>query len=229
MLQRLTLVLLIIALAGAAGSAQVAAVRETWAPAADVAVFRAVNSGMRNPFFDLAMPFITDFDNWRVLLLLVWLAMLVFGGRRGRWAAVLLVLAVAASDQVCASVIKPLVGRLRPCEVLGQVHFWNDTHGWITTPAVVTGSFKSSFSFPSNHASNITAAMLLLGLVYRKALPWLLLVALTVSFSRVYTGVHWPLDVVAGMAVGAVLAWLAWLAFRRVMARRKPAGRHTCF
>ncbi|HSG27330.1 MAG TPA: phosphatase PAP2 family protein, partial [Candidatus Krumholzibacterium sp.] len=156
----------------------------------------------------------------RIVLLAVWAGLIVFGRARGRWVALLLVLTVAVSDQLCASVIKPFAGRLRPCEVLGGVHFWSDTEGWMTTPAQLARSYKSSFSFPSNHASNMTAAMLLLGLVYRKGLPWFLLVAGAVSYSRIYVGVHWPLDVAAGIATGATLATLAYLVHRRIGRRR---------
>ncbi len=121
---------------------------------------------------------------------------------------------VAATDQLSASVIKPLVGRSRPCEVLGSVHFWYGPEGWITTPAEVIRSYKSSFSFPSSHATNITGAMLFLGLAFRKTLWPLLFVALLVSYSRVYIGVHWTSDIIAGMALGALLGWLAWIAFK---------------
>ena len=113
---------------------------------------------------------------------------------------------IAASDQLSSSVMKPIFERLRPCEVLGNVHLWHGPEGWITTPAEVARSYKNSFSFPSSHATNITASMLFLGLVYRRWLAPLLAVALLVSFSRIYIGVHWPSDVLAGMALGAAIA-----------------------
>jgi undecaprenyl-diphosphatase len=113
-------------------------------------------------------------------------------------------------------VIKPLVGRLRPCEVLGSVHLWHGAEGWVTTPAEVVRSYKSSFSFPSSHATNITGAMLFLGLVFRRWLWPLIFVAVLVSWSRVYVGVHWTSDVIGGMAIGAALGWLAYLAFGKL-------------
>jgi undecaprenyl-diphosphatase len=123
---------------------------------------------------------------------------------------------VAASDQVTSGLLKPLVGRLRPCEVLGSVHFWY--HGsWMWTPAQAAGGLKTSFGFPSSHAANVTAATLFLGLIYRR---WMLYVGLAlaglVSLSRIYTGVHWPSDVLGGMVIGAGLAGLAYLAFKRL-------------
>ncbi len=183
---------------------------------AEVRLFRLLNGKAANPLLDLVMPVVTDFRRSRAILILVWALLVIFGGNRGRWAALMLIPLVAATDQLSASVIKPLIGRARPCEVLGGVHLWYGPEGWITTPAEVIRSYKSSFSFPSSHATNITGAMLFLGLVFRRALRPLLFVALLVSYSRIYVGVHWTSDVIAGMAIGALLGWLAWIAFEKL-------------
>ena len=182
----------------------------------EVRVFRLLNEKAANPVLDFVMPIVTDFKRSRIVLLLVWAALVLFGGNRGRWAALMLIPLVAATDQLSASVIKPLVGRSRPCELLGGIHLWYGLEGWITTPVEVVRSYKSSFSFPSSHATNITGAMLFLGLAFRKTLWPLLFVAALVSWSRVYIGVHWTSDIIVGMALGALLGWLAWIAFRKL-------------
>ena len=182
----------------------------------EVRMFRLLNGRAANPVLDFIMPIVTDFRRNRIVLLLVWAALVLFGGNRGRWAALMLIPLVAATDQLSASVIKPLVGRSRPCELLGGIHLWYGLEGWITTPAEVVRSYKSSFSFPSSHATNITGAMLFLGLTFRKSLWPLLFVAALVSWSRVYIGVHWTSDIIVGMALGALLGWLAWIAFKRI-------------
>jgi undecaprenyl-diphosphatase len=181
----------------------------------DVRAFRILNGDAENPVFDAAMPFLTDFDKWRIGIILIWCGLVLFGGARGRWAALMLIPIIAASDQLSSSVMKPIFERLRPCELIGGVHLWLEDGGWMTTPAEVTRSYKNSFSFPSSHATNITASMLFLGLVWRRWLAPLLAVALLVSYSRIYTGVHWPSDVLAGMLVGAAIAALAYLLFKR--------------
>lgn len=185
-------------------------------PGFDVKVFRILNGSLINPFLDFLMPVVTDLNRWRIILLLVWAALVLFGGSKGRWAAFMLIPLIAASDQLSSSLIKPLVHRMRPCEVLGSVHFWHGPTGWMTTPAEITQSYKASFSFPSSHATNITAAMLFLGLAYRKVIIPLLVVAAMVSFSRIYIGVHWPLDVLAGVVIGALLAWPAYIVFKKI-------------
>jgi undecaprenyl-diphosphatase len=181
----------------------------------DVRLFRLLNGSAANPLFDAVMPLITDLDRWRVILIVIWSLLVLLGGKRGRWAAFMLIPLVAASDQISSHLFKPLIERVRPCEVLGGVHLWYGPVGWITTPAEVARSYKSSFSFPSGHAANITASMIFLGLVYRRWLVPLAVVALAVSYSRVYIGVHWPSDVAAGMALGGALAWPAYLLFKK--------------
>ena len=187
----------------------------------DTRIFRFVNTGLSNSFLDRVMPLITDFENFRIIVLLIWSALVIFGGSRGRWAALALIPIVAASDQLTSSVFKPLFERFRPCEVLGSVRFWSDDFGWITTPARVTRVYKSSFSFPSAHAANITSSLIFLGLVYRKTLIPLAVIAAAVSLSRVYTGVHWPLDILAGTVLGLLIAAGGYFIFKRYA----PAGR----
>ena len=187
----------------------------------DVRLFRFLNGSIKNGLFDFLMPIMTDFRRSRVFVILVWATLVILGGQKGRWAGLMIILLVAASDQLSSSLIKPLVERMRPCEVLGSVHLWYGPEGWIVTPPEAIGGFKTSFSFPSSHAANITSSMLFLALAYRRwaALP--LLVMILVSFSRIYIGVHWPSDVAAGMALGALLAVAAYLVFRRISFEKK--------
>jgi undecaprenyl-diphosphatase len=194
----------------------------------DVRAFQFLNGRLANPVFDAVMPFVTDLNRWRIVILLAWAGLVLFGRAKGRWAALMLIPLIAASDQIASSVVKPLVERMRPCEVLGGVHLWYGPEGWITTPAEVARSYKSSFAFPSSHATNITASMLFIGLAYRRVLAPLAALAILVGFSRIYIGVHWPSDVLAGAAIGAALACIAFIMFRKIYPRTRediPARR----
>jgi undecaprenyl-diphosphatase len=224
-MKRIPLLLILCAVllpAGAPGESE-----ETAAPvdqtSLEVRAFRILNGKAANPVLDAAMPVITNLRQSRVILVLIWCALVLFGGTKGRWAAFMLIPLVAASDQISSHLIKPLVERMRPCEVLGGVHLWNG-EAWIVTPDIVTKSYKSSFSFPSSHAANITASMIFLGLAYRKVIVPLMAVAVLVSYSRIYIGVHWLSDMLVGMALGAALAWPAYLLFRRLV-RGKNTGK----
>lgn len=99
---------------------------------------------------------------------------------------------------VCSEVLKSAVREERPCRA-------------------VTGAAASlaacpphgDWSFPSNHATIAGAAAVSLALV-RRALLWLTVpLALLMALSRVFVGVHYPHDVVAGSALGTLVALLA--------------------
>lgn len=67
-------------------------------------------------------------------------------------------------------------------------------------------------SFPSGHAATSFAAATVLTLAWPRWWPAFLLLALAIGFSRVYVGVHYPLDVVGGAVLGILVAIaLRWL------------------
>jgi undecaprenyl-diphosphatase len=79
-------------------------------------------------------------------------------------------------------------------------------------------------SFPSGHAATAFAGAVALSYLWRRGTPLFLLLAVAISFSRVYVGVHYPGDVLAGAALGTVvgLAWVAALRLPRRSAEAPP-------
>ena len=104
--------------------------------------------------------------------------------------------------------IKPLVERARP---------WL---AWPIEPLVVE---RDPNSFPSGH----TCAAFAAGLCWARALPWrwgraaAVIGAVCMGLSRLYVGVHYPTDVLAGALIGALCAWAAWKACQAWEERKK--------
>jgi undecaprenyl-diphosphatase len=171
----------------------------------DTELFYILNSKVQNPVLDFLMPILTNLDYWRIPILLLAICLLAFGKKRGRIGVLLLVFGITLSDQLCNSVLKPLVGRMRPCNVLENVH-------------LLVGCTKA-FSFPSSHATNMFAAMSILSFVYPRLKLVLLGIAAIVSYSRVYVGVHYPFDVVAGIMLGVTCAVIIIVVYRLVATR----------
>jgi undecaprenyl-diphosphatase len=173
----------------------------------DVTLFTFLNQTLANPVGDFLWPLITDYDRFlvvRLLLLAVWLGLLLRGGKRGRTAALLLVLVLVCSDQLSSSVIKPVFKRARPCHSVEGVPVVQNIH-----MLVDCGGGKS---FPSSHAVNNFAVATLFAFFYRRwtwaFFTWAALVAL----SRVTAGVHYPSDILGGAVLGAaVAALLLWI------------------
>jgi undecaprenyl-diphosphatase len=114
--------------------------------------------------------------------------------------ALALLLAAAAVDRV----LKPLVDRQRP---------------FVTAPEVpVIGDRPDDASWPSGHAANAFAGAYVLSALapQARALWWAL--AFAIAYSRVYVGVHYPYDVIAGAAIGAACAAMVmkWTARSRI-------------
>src|SRR5262249_52628606 len=83
----------------------------------------------------------------------------------------------------------------------------------------------NTHSFPSGHAASSFACATVIGAAVPRLRPWLYVLAALVAWSRVYVGVHFPLDVLAGALLGAGLGPLVLRALRMLGSGRRRSRR----
>ncbi len=162
---------------------------------ADIAVLEFFNVTIASPVLDRFFIYICDFSIWIWPLAIVFLAILWKGESRGRWMVILAVIAIAIIDPVIYRVLKPLFGRLRPCHETALE--------WIR---LVDGC-GGRYGFPSSHAANLFGIAVVVGSFYKRTRYYLYPLAVLVAIGRIYQGVHYPSDILAGAVFGAAMGF----------------------
>lgn len=159
----------------------------------DNSIFYFINVTLANPVTDAIMPFITVEKHWFIFYAIMWLYLVIAGGKKGRTVALLVILLVAITDQFSSHFIKDFVQRIRPCHVLQGVH-------------LLVGC-TDSFSFPSSHAVNNFAGALFFSHFYPKMKYAFYTGAILMALSRVFCGVHYFSDILGGAIIGLLIGW----------------------
>ncbi len=173
--------------------------------ALDRAIFHVLNSTVANPVFDVIMPFITDIGNIVPVMIAIMLIILWQGSREDIVFMLLACCSLILADPA-ASYLKQTFQRSRPCQELPD--------------ARALGGCGKSKSFPSGHGTNNGAVAMAAVMVFgwRASRSWWLAAGI-ISYSRVYMGVHYVSDVVAGMVLGAAISFCLGALWRRIFAR----------
>ena len=181
----------------------------------DTEILLAIN-GWHAPWADTLMWIISAKATWIPLYLLL-VGLLVWKYRQpsmnaAKWlkkvpACVLMILMIAltvgTADFIASGILKDLVARPRPTrvpELESVLH-------------LVNGYKSGQYGCVSSHAANTMACALLFSLIWRKkiATVGLMLWVAANCYSRMYLGVHYPLDILGGLMVGTLVALAAYI------------------
>ncbi len=154
----------------------------------DLAVFRFFNATLASPWLDPVMKFLSGNVLFIPTLVVVLAALIGWGGRRGRIFVLLLGFVIVVGDPILVGKAKRLIGRDRP---------------FVTHPETrLVAGRGSSYAMPSGHAAIWGAITAVTFLMYRRRWVPVAVIGFGVGISRMYLGVHYPTDVLAGWAVG---------------------------
>lgn len=159
-------------------------------------------NGHYSTFWDIVMWNASHKFVWVPLyLLLTFYLLKKIGIKKGIFCLFIIGLLILTTDQVCSSLLRPAVARFRPSSEMNPIssflHLVNEYRG-------------GSFGFPSSHAANTAALAVFLSLILKSRWITLSLISwsLLVAYSRMYLGVHYPSDIIAGFIIGSLFAFI---------------------
>jgi undecaprenyl-diphosphatase len=168
-------------------------------------------------WLDSIMMYVTETVVWIPLYLVIAYFIFRIHGRMGILILVCIALTILLADQITSSFMKPFFARLRPThdpELADLVH-------------IVNGYRGGRFGFASSHAANTFGLALFVFLLFRertRQVGWIFVWALLVAYSRIYLGVHYPGDILAGATVGMICAAGCFYLYKKIsFAVDKPA------
>lgn len=187
----------------------------------DQKLFFLINREWTAPGLDLLMATVSSFDFWIPILCALIAGIAIRGGFKARAMIVVAVIVVGMSDGIAVNNLKHAVNRPRPTQLqsVRVVDLKKAKPRFLALfkPPLVqashpeSGPIKDGRSFPSGHTTDNFAAAIVLTLFYPRR-GWLYFFpAALIGYSRIYTGSHWPSDVIASAFLGAGLGLLGVL------------------
>lgn len=170
-------------------------------------LFARINQSWTSPGLDAVLPYLREAEIWVPFYLFLLVFITLNFKKQGWWWALSLIMTAIVSDLVSSSLIKKTIFRLRPCrnpDMIENIRF-------------LANYCPQSSSFTSSHACNHFALATFIWCTLGKISPWWGLTfvwAAVISYTQIYVGVHFPIDVLCGALMGCLIGWLISRVFR---------------
>ncbi len=168
-------------------------------------------NGMHTPFLDNFMMMFTGRFIWVPMYATI--LFILFKNFKPSHAIVYtmaIVLTIAFADQICATYMRPFIGRLRPSHIDNPLSQFSH---------LVNGYRGGNYGFPSCHAANSFALATFLAMLIRRRrfVVFIMSWAILNSYSRLYLGVHYPGDLLVGATIGSLIGYAVYIITQRIL------------
>ena len=200
----------------------------TQAYSLDLRVFRWINRGFNHPVLDQFFNLLADGRFWTPVLLFLAVVLLWRGSDKLKSWVVLTLLSIAIGDPLISNPLKHLFDRARPFEAVEGVRdvspgpAGNRWQPAVRISGIPEQDIQHGRSMPSSHVANATAAAMSARMVWGSAMRWPWAFVALAALGRIYTGDHYPTDVLVSIPLAMTYTWLIAQAANRFWSRRGP-------